>query len=93
MAAVGRHHKRGDAAFDRATSFVVSFMLVMRVDVVQRLVELLLLGIQLRRQPFFNHSHGIQFGSIGSENILIVIKSTVTKEAAFDKHMLRSYGI
>ena len=26
MAAVGRHHKRGGAAFGRATSFVVSFV-------------------------------------------------------------------
>ena len=27
VAAVARHHKRGDAAFGRATSFVVSFVL------------------------------------------------------------------
>ena len=35
VAAVGRHHKRGGAASDRATSFVVSFVVAMnRVDVV-----------------------------------------------------------
>ena len=34
-AAFGRHHKRGGAAFGRATSFVVSFVVaVNRVDVV-----------------------------------------------------------
>ena len=37
-AAVGRHQKRGGAAFIRATSFVVSFVVVMnRVDVVAAL--------------------------------------------------------
>ena len=36
--AVSRHHKRGGAAFIRATSFVVSFVVVMnRVDVVAAL--------------------------------------------------------
>ena len=35
VAACGRHHKKGDAAFGRATSFVVSFALaVNRVKVV-----------------------------------------------------------
>ena len=35
VAACGRHHKRGDAAFGRATSFVVSFVLALnRVNVV-----------------------------------------------------------
>ena len=35
VAAVGRHHKRGGAAFGRATSFVVSFVLALnRVNVV-----------------------------------------------------------
>ena len=35
VAAVGRHHKRGGAAFGRATSFVVDFVVAMnRVDVV-----------------------------------------------------------
>ena len=35
VAACGRHHKRGDAAFGRATSFVVSFALALnRVNVV-----------------------------------------------------------
>ena len=35
VAAVGRHHKRGGAAFGRATSFVVSFVVAMnRVHVV-----------------------------------------------------------
>ena len=29
VAACGRHHKRGDAAFGRATSFVVSFVLAL----------------------------------------------------------------
>ena len=29
VAAFGRHHKRGDAAFGRATSFVVSFVLAL----------------------------------------------------------------
>ena len=34
-AAVGRHHKRGGAAFGRATSFVVSFVLALnRVNIV-----------------------------------------------------------
>ena len=34
-AAVGRHHKRGGAAFGRATSFVVSFVVVVnRVNIV-----------------------------------------------------------
>ena len=35
VAAFGRHHKRGGAAFGRGTSFVVSFVVAMnRVDVV-----------------------------------------------------------
>ena len=35
VAAFGRHHKRGAAAFGRGTSFVVSFVVAMnRVDVV-----------------------------------------------------------
>ena len=37
VAAFGRHHKRGDAAFGRATSFVVSFVLALNkvnVDIV-----------------------------------------------------------
>ena len=35
VAAFGRHHKRGDAAFGRATSFVVSFVLaVNKVNIV-----------------------------------------------------------
>ena len=35
MAAFGRHHKRGDAAFGRATSFVVSFVLALnKVNIV-----------------------------------------------------------
>ena len=35
VAAVGRHHKRGGAAFGRATSFVVSFVLALnRVNIV-----------------------------------------------------------
>ena len=36
VAAVGRHHKRGAAAFGRGTSFVVSFVLALnRVNVVE----------------------------------------------------------
>ena len=35
VAACGRHHKRGDAAFGRFTSFVVSFVLALnRVNIV-----------------------------------------------------------
>ena len=35
VAACGRHHKRGDAAFGRATSFVVSFVLALtKVNIV-----------------------------------------------------------
>ena len=35
VAAVGRHHKRGGAVLDRATSFVVSFVLALnRVNIV-----------------------------------------------------------
>ena len=35
VAACGRHHKRGDAAFGRLTSFVVSFVLALnRVNIV-----------------------------------------------------------
>ena len=35
VTALGRHHKRGGAAFGHATSFVVSFVVAMhRVDVV-----------------------------------------------------------
>ena len=35
VAAFGRHHKRGDAAFGRATSFVVSFVLALnKVNIV-----------------------------------------------------------
>ena len=35
VAACGRHHRRGDAAFGRATSFVVSFVLALnRVSIV-----------------------------------------------------------
>ena len=35
VAAVGRHHERGGAAFVRATSFVVSFLLALnRVNIV-----------------------------------------------------------
>ena len=30
VAAFGHHHKRGDAAFGRATSFVVSFVFILR---------------------------------------------------------------
>ena len=41
MAAVGRHHKRGAAAFGRGTSSVVSFVVAMnRVDVVDLVVDL-----------------------------------------------------
>ena len=41
LAAFGRHHKRGDAAFGRAASFVVSFVVAMnRVDVVDLVVDL-----------------------------------------------------
>ena len=36
VAACGRHHKRGDAAFGRATSFVVSFVLPLnKVNIVE----------------------------------------------------------
>ena len=36
VAAFGRHHRRGGAAFGRATSFVVSFVLALnRVNVVE----------------------------------------------------------
>ena len=35
VAAFGRHHKRGDAAFGRATSFVVSFVVALnKVNIV-----------------------------------------------------------
>ena len=41
VAVVGRRHKRGGAAFGRATSFVVSFVVAMnRVDVVDLVVDL-----------------------------------------------------
>ena len=41
VAAFGRHHKRGAAAFGRGTSFVVSFVAAMnRVDVVDLVVGL-----------------------------------------------------
>ena len=41
MAAVGRHHRRGAAAFGRGTSSVVSFVVAMnRVDVVGLVVDL-----------------------------------------------------
>ena len=41
MAAVGRHHKNGAAAFGRGTSSVVSFVVAMnRVDVVDLVVDL-----------------------------------------------------
>ena len=41
VAAFGRHHKRGAAAFGRGTSFVVSFVVAMnRVDVVDLVVDL-----------------------------------------------------
>ena len=41
VAAVGRHHKRGAAAFGRGTSSVVSFVVAMnRVDVVDLVVDL-----------------------------------------------------
>ena len=41
MAAFGRHHKRGAAAFGRGTSFVVSFEAAMnRVDVDDLVVDL-----------------------------------------------------
>ena len=41
VAACGRHHKRGAAAFGRGTSSVVSFVVAMnRVDVVDLVVDL-----------------------------------------------------
>ena len=41
VAAFGRHHKTGDAAFGRAASSVVSFVVAMnRVDVVDLVVDL-----------------------------------------------------
>ena len=41
VAAVGRHHRRGAAAFGRGTSSVVSFVVAMnRVDVVELVVDL-----------------------------------------------------
>ena len=46
MAAVGRYHKRGAAAFGRGTSSVVSFVVAMnRVDVVDLVVGLVDVGL------------------------------------------------
>ena len=58
VAAVGRHHKRGGAAFGRATSFVVSFVLALnRVNVVAVTTILVLhvgvIGHHVSRQSCF----------------------------------------
>ena len=58
VAACGRHHKRGDAAFGRATSFVVSFVLALnRVNVVAVTTILVLhvgvIGHRVPRQSCF----------------------------------------
>ena len=46
VAAVGRHHRRGAAAFGRGTSSVVSFVVAMnRVDVVDLVVDLVDVGL------------------------------------------------
>ena len=48
VAACGRHHKRGGAAFGRATSFAVSFVVAMnRVDVVALNTYLLCVSVRL----------------------------------------------
>ena len=45
MAAVGRHHKRGGAAFRRATSFVVSFVLALNKVNIVAITTILVLHI------------------------------------------------
>ena len=53
MAACGRHHKRGDAAFGRATSFVVSFVLALnKVNIVAVTTTLVLHVGNGRSSPF-----------------------------------------
>ena len=55
VAACGRHHKRGDAAFGRATSFVVSFVLALnRVNIVA-VTKILFLHIGLIGHHFPRH--------------------------------------
>ena len=52
VAACGRHHKRGDAAFGRATLFVVSFLLALnRVNIVVVTTLVLLVGVLVHHVP------------------------------------------
>ena len=60
MAADGRHHKRGGAAFGSATSFVVSFVLALnRVNIVA-VTTILVLHIGVIGQHVLRH-YGFMF--------------------------------